>query len=43
MTDIEPRRFRLYAWFGLLAFLALAAEWITGGQFSALLIGMVQA
>jgi hypothetical protein len=41
MTDIEPRRFRLYAWFALLAFAALAADLITGGEYVSLMLGMV--
>ena len=41
MTDIEPRRFRLYAWLGLLATAALAYDLITGAEYTSLLAAMV--
>ena len=41
MTDIEPRRFRLYALVTVMAFAALAYDWITGAQYVQLLIGLL--
>ena len=41
MADIEPRRFRLYAFFALLATGALAYDLLTGAEYITLLGGMV--